>query len=65
FRVGRDIATFYYSFDGKEWTQMGADYKLRFDWQRFFMGSRFALFCYATQKAGGWVDVDSFQYVVN
>lgn len=65
FRVGRDIATFYYSLDGNEWKQMGADYKLRFDWQRFFMGSRFALFCYATQKAGGWVDVDSFQYAVN
>jgi beta-xylosidase len=55
-----DIATFYYSLDGEHWQQMAGDYRLRFDWQRFFMGSKYALFCYATQKTGGYVDVDSF-----
>ena len=62
FNVGRDIATFYYSMDGETWTQMGGDYKMHFDWQRFFMGSKFALFCYATKKKGGWLDVDYFDY---
>jgi beta-xylosidase len=55
-----DIATFYYSLDGDNWQQLGGDYRLRFDWQRFFMGSKYALFNYATQKTGGYIDVDSF-----
>ena len=55
-----DIATFYYSLDGENWQKVGNDYRLRFDWQRFFMGSKYALFNFATQKIGGYVDVDSF-----
>jgi len=35
---------------------------MRFDWQRFFMGSKFAIFCYATKKKGGYVDVEDFRY---
>ena len=65
FNVGRDIATFFYSTDGETWTQMGGEYKMRFDWQRFFMGSKFAMFCYATKKKGGWLDVDAFNYQRN
>ena len=64
FNVGRDVAQFYYSTDGEQWTQLGGDYKLRFDWQRFFMGSKFAIFNYATKRLGGYVDVDSFNYHV-
>ena len=60
FMAGRDLATFYYSLDGTNWTKIGSDYKMRFDWRRFFMGSKFAIFCYATKKAGGYVDVDEF-----
>ena len=60
-RGGKDAANFYYSLDGEQWTKIGTnDYRMRFDWQRFFMGSKFAIFCYATKKAGGYVDVDSF-----
>ena len=60
---GADKASFFYSLDGEQWTQIGtADYRMGFDWQRFFMGSKFAIFCYATKKKGGWVDVDSFCY---
>lgn len=60
---GRDAANFYYSMDGKQWTQIGtADYPLRFDWQRFFMGSKFGIFYYATKKKGGYVDIDAFHY---
>ena len=57
-----DIATFSYSLDGKEWTKIGGDYRMGFDWQRFFMGTKFGIFNYATKKAGGYVDVDEFAY---
>ncbi len=58
---GNDLATFYYSIDGQEWTKIGSDYRLRFDWRRFFMGSKFGIFSYATKQTGGWVDVDAFR----
>ena len=60
---GKDAANFYYSLDGNNWKQIGThDYRMRFDWQRFFMGTKFGIFCYATKKAGGYVDVDTFNY---
>jgi len=60
---GRDAANFFYSMDGQQWTKIGtADYRMRFDWQRFFMGTKFGIFCYATKKTGGYVDIDSFEY---
>ena len=62
FRPGRDIASFYYSLDNRTWHKIGRDFKMRFDYRRFFMGTRVALFCYATQKAGGYVDIDTFTY---
>lgn len=62
FRVGRDIATFHYSLDGKQWTSIGNDFQMRFDWQRLFMGTRFAIFCYATKYKGGYVDIQKFEY---
>ena len=58
---GNDLATFYYSTDGQQWTKIGSDYHLRFDWRRFFMGAKFGIFCYATKQTGGWVDVDAFR----
>ena len=62
-RGGKDAANFYYSLDGMEWQKIGTtDYKMRFDWRRFFMGSKFAIFNYATKKAGGYVDIDTFNY---
>ena len=65
-RGGKDAANFYYSLDGEQWTKIGTnDYRMRFNWQQFFMGSKFAIFCYATKKSGGWVDVDSFTYHVD
>lgn len=57
-----DIATFSYSLDGKEWTKIGGDFRMGFDWQRFFMGTKFGIFNYATKKVGGYVDVDEFAY---
>ena len=65
FRPGkRDMATFFFSNDGEQWTPVGEGYRLRFDWQRFFMGSKYALFSFATKKAGGYVDVDYFNFSV-
>ena len=58
-----DVANFYYSFDGENWTQIGTkDYRMIFDYRRFFMGTKFGIFNYATKKAGGYVDVDEFVY---
>ena len=62
FCLGKDIATFYYSIDGVEWNKIGRDFKMRFDWQRLFVGTRFAVFCYATKRTGGYVDIDFFRY---
>ena len=58
-----DAANFYYSLDGEQWTKIGTEnYRMVFDYRRFFMGSKFAIFNYATKKAGGYVDVDEFCY---
>ena len=63
FPGGRDNANFYYSLDGSEWIQIGtANYPLRFDWQRFFMGTKFGIFNYATKRSGGYVDINQFTY---
>ena len=59
---GTDTAKFYYSLDGQEWHKIGSDYRLNFDWRRFFMGSKFGIFNYATKKVGGYVDIDEFAY---
>lgn len=62
FHVNTDIATLYYSTDGKRWTAIGKPYHMQYDFRRLFMGSRFAIFNYATKSVGGWVDVDYFKY---
>jgi len=57
FNPGRDIANFYYSFDGKTYKQIGGDYKMIFDYRRLFMGTRYAAFYYPTKKVGGKVKI--------
>ena len=58
-----DAANFFYSLDGEQWNAIGTkNYRMIFDYRRFFMGSKFAIFNYATKKAGGYVDVDCFNY---
>ena len=61
---GHDLATFYYSTDGNEWTQTGGSYKMIFDYRRFFMGTRFGIYNYATRQLGGKVDIDWFHFKV-
>lgn len=62
FTYGQDYARFYYSLDGKTWMPIGLPVKMVFDYTRMFMGSKFAIFNYATRSTGGYVDVDSFDY---
>lgn len=62
FRPGFDLATFAYSTDGDNWNTIGKPFKMKFDYRRFFMGTRFAIFNYSTTGDGGYIDVDSFSY---
>lgn len=56
----KDEATFYYSLDGEEWTQLGNILQMSYTLPHF-MGYRFALFNYATENPGGFVDFDWFR----
>ena len=58
FRLGQDKATFLYSLDNKTWKQLGGTFKMVFDYTRLFMGTRAAIYNYATKSLGGYVDVD-------
>ena len=62
FRHHTDLATLSYSLDGKNWIPAIKDFKMNYDWSRFFMGTRIAIYNYATKTAGGYVDVDNFEY---
>jgi beta-xylosidase len=61
FNLGKDLADFSYSTDQKNWTEMEKDYKMIFDYRRLFMGSKFAIFNFATKSTGGFVDIDFFR----
>lgn len=61
FNPGVDMATFSYSLDGgKTFVTIDKKVPLQFDYRRMFMGSKFAIFNYATRQTGGYVDVDWF-----
>ncbi len=62
FNPGRDMASFAYSLDGKNWTDFKEEIPMRFDYMRHFMGTKFALFNYATKQTGGHVDFDWFHF---
>ena len=62
FRLHKDLATLSYSLDGKAWTPAIKDFKMIYDYRRLFMGTRFAIYNYATKQLGGYVDVDKFEY---
>ena len=62
FNLNKDMATFFYCFDNKSWRPIGSGYKIIFDYKRLFMGSKFAIFNYATKEIGGYVDIDFFDY---
>ena len=59
FRDCTDKATFEYSFNGRQWHQIGDTLQMHYDWPDF-CGYRFALFHFATQQTGGVADFDWF-----
>ena len=62
YEQGKDFVYCYYSLNNKDWTKIGSDFKARFDYQKLFIGTRFAIFNYATKQIGGYIDVDFFRY---
>lgn len=60
FRDRRDVATFFYSLDGRAWQPIGGPLKMAYTLPHF-MGYRFGLFTYATQQPGGYADFDYFR----
>jgi len=60
FKNKTDRAYFYYSLDGVVWNQIGNTLKMSYTLSHF-MGYRFALFNFATETIGGYVDFDYFR----
>ena len=52
-----DTARFFYSLDGKAWTQLGGTLKMVYTLPHF-MGYRFGLFNFSTKASGGHADFD-------
>jgi len=59
FEERKDVATFFYSLDGKAWKSIGRPVKMSYTIPHF-MGYRFALFNYAQAETGGYADFDYF-----
>lgn len=62
FSQHRDLAALYYSTDNRNWKKIGTDFRMKFDYTKLFMGTKFAIFNYATKSKGGYVDIDFFHY---
>ncbi len=56
-----DKANFYYSYDNKNWTKIGAELGMTYD-LKLFTGYRSGIYSYATKSTGGYADIDSFEY---
>lgn len=56
----RDMASFYYSLNGREWKKIGSQLKMSYTIPQF-MGYRYGLFYYSTLNPGGYVDFDYFK----
>jgi len=55
-----DIATFFFSFDNKTWTDTGYKLKMKYTLD-LFVGYRSMIYNYATVKAGGYADFDYYK----
>jgi beta-xylosidase len=66
-RVDADVRTtadggtarFYYSTNGKQFTELGSTFIMKREWN-YFLGYRFGIFNYATQSLGGSVHISAF-----
>jgi beta-xylosidase len=54
-----DKAYFYYSYDGRQWSEFAFKLPMKYTLDHF-MGYRAALFCYATSQIGGYADFDYY-----
>lgn len=54
-------ATFYYSTDNINFTQLGGTLNMPFD-LGFFQGDKFGIYNYTTASSGGYVDINWFRY---
>ena len=64
FTGGRDSARFAYSTDGTSWTEFPQSLEMKYTLDHF-TGYRFALFCYATHRAGGFADFAYFTSAIH
>lgn len=62
FNLNKDLANFYYSYDNENWTSIGSEFKMIFDYRKLFMGTKFTISNYATKEIGGYIDVDFFDF---
>ncbi len=60
FRDRADMADFFFSLDGKNWSPIGTQLKMEYSMPHF-MGYRYGLFYYSTLTPGGYVDFDWFR----
>lgn len=57
------LADFSYSLDGINFTSLGDTFHMVYS-GTYFVGNRFALFCYNTRQNGGYIDIDSFDTTI-
>lgn len=57
------LADFSYSLDGIHFTSLGQTFHMVYSGS-YFVGNRFALFCYNTRQKGGYLDIDSFDTTI-
>jgi beta-xylosidase len=65
-RLGMDFTrnkgTVFYSANGRNWTQLGGQFNIAYDWLTgTFQGEQYAIFCFNAQPGSGYVDVDWFR----
>jgi hypothetical protein len=58
----RNKGTVFYSANGRNWTQLGGQFNIAYDWLTgTFQGEQYAIFCFNAQPGSGYVDVDWFR----
>lgn len=64
FENSLDLAEFFYSEDGEDWSKIGRPLQMKYTLDHF-MGYRIGLFNYAATQIGGFVDFNYFHYERN
>ena len=53
-----------YSLDGRKFTRLGETLGMPYNFFTDWLAPRYAVFNYATEKSGGYVDADAFEYIL-